>query len=308
MRRMRWTRARRVVSLCALTLAGCAGDPDALSTTASELDISQFVLPDLSDADRAAIVHRYDEIDPTDLVPRGLLEDAIVYYDMNLGVIPKPRYFVVVDFSLHSGKDRYWLVDTTTGGVEPHKVAHGDGTDPDNNGFADTFGNVDGSHKSSLGFYLTGEIYDGTHAHSMRLDGLSAPGSPNAMANTNVRSRLIVVHEADYVDDSRTTQQGRSNGCLALDPSIEVAMVDRIHDGSLIYTAIAPLWEPVGRTTEPLPGGGSGSGSGSGPDTEEPPIDEADGGPGGCSTTGGHASLGLSALGLAALLRRRKRG
>ena len=57
------------------------------------------------------IVGRYDRLDPTDKVPRGLLEDAIVFYDMNLALIPKTKYFVVTDMSLYSGKDRYWLVE-----------------------------------------------------------------------------------------------------------------------------------------------------------------------------------------------------
>jgi uncharacterized protein (TIGR03382 family) len=81
----------------------------------------------------------------------------------------------------------------------------------------------------------------------MRLDGLSPDGSRNEMANTNVRKRLIVVHEASYVDDSSTAKSGRSNGCLALDPAIEAGVVDRIHDGTLIYAARKPLETPVGR-------------------------------------------------------------
>src|SRR5207302_4698601 len=110
---------------------------------------------------RAQIVHKYDSLDTANVVPRGLLEDAIVYYDVNLALIPKPAQLVVVDLSRYSGKDRFWLVDTGTGAVEAHKVAHGDGSDPDNDGFATHFSNIDGSHMSSLGFYLTGEIYHG---------------------------------------------------------------------------------------------------------------------------------------------------
>ncbi|MEO8552151.1 MAG: murein L,D-transpeptidase catalytic domain-containing protein, partial [Kofleriaceae bacterium] len=233
---------KRVVVLA--VLASCGVDDGVGST---EQALGSFVLPSLTAADRAAIVHRYDTLDPTDLVPRGLLEDAIVYFDVNQASIPKQHYVAIADFSRYSGKDRYWLVDLETGAVEAHKVAHGDGTDPDNNGYADTFGNTDGSHMTSLGFYLTGEIYDGTHVHSMRLDGLSPDHDPNGMANTNARPRLIVMHEASYVDDANPSQQGRSNGCLALDPSIEVAMVDRIHDGSLIYAATSSLSPPVGR-------------------------------------------------------------
>jgi hypothetical protein len=280
-------------------LAGCAAD-DELGEIASEIDVNAFVLPPASATARAEIVHKYDALDPNNVVPRGLLEDAIVYFELNNALIPKDAYFVVIDFSKYSGKNRFWLVDVNTGKVEAHKVAHGDGTDPNNDGYADSFGNVDGSHKSSLGFYLTGEIYDGTHVHSMRLDGLSKDGSPNGMANTNVRSRLIVVHEASYVDDGNTGQQGRSNGCPALDPSIEVAMVDRIHGGTLMYAATKPLNAPVGRSMEEPPTG----------DPEPPVEDPAEMPPesddtGGCSTSGGSAGLLLAFAGLG--IRRRRR-
>ena len=284
-----------IALLVGMSLVGCT-DTDELEygSETSALDIDAFVVPALPAAERAEIVGRYDRLDPTDKVPRGLLEDAIVYYDMNLALIPKTKYFVVTDMSLYSGKDRYWLVDVTSGAVEAHKVAHGDGSDSDNNGYATTFGNVDGSHKTSLGFYLTGEIYDGTHVHSMRLDGLSKDGSVNGMANTNARSRLIVMHEASYVDDGNTSQQGRSNGCLALDPSIEVQMVDRIHDGTLIYVATAPLNPPVGRggvDPDPIAGGNN--------DLDETTAT------GGCSTGGNGAGL-LITLALVGLRRRRR--
>ncbi len=287
----RWS----IALLAGVSLVGCTDELEYGSET-SDLDVDAFVVPALPAAERAAIVGRYDRLDPTDEVPRGLLEDAIIFYDMNLALIPKPKYFVVTDMSLYSGKDRYWLVDVTSGAVEAHKVAHGDGSDSDNNGYATTFGNVDGSHKTSLGFYLTGEIYDGTHVHSMRLDGLSKDGSVNGMANTNARSRLIVMHEASYVDDTNTSQQGRSNGCLALDPSIEVPMVDRIHDGTLIYVATAPLDPPVGRggaMMEPDPIAG-----------ENTDIDE-NRATGGCSTGGNGAGL-LITLALVGLRRRRR--
>ncbi len=288
--------------------AGCTDGLD-LSAMTSELDINAFVMPDLPASERAEIVHRYDHLDPADEVPRGLLEDTMIYFDMNNALIPKQRYFVVTDMSLYSGKDRYWLVDLMTGAVEAHKVAHGDGSDPDNNGYATLFGNVEGSHKTSLGFYLSGEIYDGTHAHSMRLDGLNKTGSPNALENNNARSRLIVMHEASYVDDGNTSQQGRSNGCLALDPSIEVAMVDRIHDGTLIYVATSALNPPVGRA-DPGAGSGSGSGSGSdGPADEMPPDDDTGMGAadGGCSAGGSGTGAGfLLALGIVGLRRRRR--
>lgn len=277
-------------------------DPDALGEYVSEINLNNYVLPSLSPDERAAIVSRYDAIDPTDLVPRGLLEDALVYFDVNQAYIPKQRYLAVADFSLYSGKNRFWLVDLQTGAVEPHKVAHGNGSDPDHDGYANTFGNTEGSNMTSLGFYLTGEVYDGTHPHSMRLDGLSRDGSPNGMANTNARERLIVMHEASYVDDASSSKQGRSNGCPALDPDVNRGVVDKLRDGSLLYQATAPLAAPVGRTPPMDP---------EDPPADDPaPVDPADEVPpedaAGCAAGRGGQSAGL-ALGLALWLRRRRR-
>ncbi len=303
------------LAACALLVAACAADPELASET-SEIDVSQYALPSLSTAERAQIVHGYEHVDPTNIVPRGLLEDALVFYDVHQARIPNSEYLTVVDLSLFSGKDRFWLVDLTSGAVEAHKVAHGDGTDPDHDGYANTFSNLEGSHMSSLGFSLTAEIYDGTHAHSMRLDGLSPDGSPNAMANTNMRERLVVVHEASYVDDDNTSKQGRSNGCAALDPSIEVSVVDKIHGGSLFYIATSALAAPVGRVVcgdamcdgdetaascpaDCSPGDDPNTEPGT-TDPEEPSTEPS----GGCSTNpGAGLLLALAALGL----RRRRR-
>src|SRR5205085_7002114 len=154
-----------------ITIAGCAADdPDLAATGEPVVDPTAFVLPMLSDAQRAQIVAQYAYLDPTGKVPRGLLEDAIEYFDVNQKLIPQTDYFVVIDLSQYSGHDRFWLVDLSSGAVESHKVAHGKNSDPDNDGYATLFSNTPSSEKSSLGFYLTGEIYDGSHPHSMRID------------------------------------------------------------------------------------------------------------------------------------------
>jgi hypothetical protein len=121
------------------------------------------------------------------------------------------------------------------------------------------------------------------------------------MANTNARPRLIVMHEASYVDDTSTAKQGRSNGCPALDPDVNRSVVDRLRDGSLLYHATRPLAPPVGRTPpmdpedppadDPTP---------EDPIDELPPEDTA-----GCSA-GGRGQGGALALALALCLRRRR--
>jgi MYXO-CTERM domain-containing protein len=291
--------------------AGCT-DEDVLATEVQaldDIDLDDFVLPRLPAGERAAIVRDYDWVDPTDLVPRGLLEDALLYYSVNAAHIPNAGHLLVVDLSLYSGLDRFWLVDLASGVVEPHKVAHGDGSDPDNDGYATTFGNVPESHKSSLGFALGGEIYDGGHPHSMLMYGLTPDGSPNGMANTNIRERDIVMHAAEYVDDDRETQQGRSNGCLALDPDINAGVVDRIAEGGLIYTAISSLDAPVGRAA-------CGDLACDGDETVDTcaadcgdPFDATgrDDAGGGCSTGGSGGGAGLLFVGVALALTRRRR-
>lgn len=312
-------REAALVAACGAVLSGCAAEPE-LSSVESQLDISVFQLPPTPANERAAIVHDYELLDPTNVIPRGLLEDAIAYFDVNQAHIPNTDYLTIVDLSLFSGKDRFWVVDLATGAVEGHKTAHGSGSDPDHDGFANTFSNVEGSLKSSLGFALTAEIYNGTHQHSMRLDGLSPEGSPNNMANTRMRERLIVVHEASYVNDASTAKQGRSSGCPALDPDIEVAVVDKIHGGSLFYIATKPLNAPVGRVTCgdglcdgdethascPADCDGGADDPSIPSDGDEPPItDEPPPGEGGCSTGSGAGLLfGCFALGL--FLRRRR--
>jgi hypothetical protein len=245
-----------------LTLTACSGGtPDDVGETSEGYTIANpatFTLPPADVATRTAILARYPQIDPHGYVPRGLLEDAIEFYDVNQAHIPNRSYVAVVDFSKFSGDYRFFLVDMSTGLVERHKVAHGVGSDPSATGYAHSFSNTPGSLKSSLGFYMAGEIYSGSHPHSMRLDGLSPSGSPNGMANTNVRARAVVMHEASYVSDSRTSAQGRSDGCLALDSSVNVSVTNRLTSGAIIYAETSPLHPPIGRTSD---GGAADSGA-----------------------------------------------
>jgi uncharacterized protein (TIGR03382 family) len=304
---------RGSAAFISVVLGACAGESSDvdLSSTTSAIDVASYVLPSMSELERTQIVRRYDHLDPTNVIPRALLEDTILYFDVNKARIPKQSYFIVIDLSKFSGLDRFWLVDLGSGAVESHKTAHGDGSDPDSDGYATMFSNENGSHKSSLGFYLTGEIYDGTHVHSMKLDGLSPDGSPNGMANTNVRERAIVVHEASYVNDATTTKQGRSNGCPALDPDIEVSVVDRVHDGSLMYIATMPLNTAVGRATcgDATCDGGETEDSCATdcalPEPEPQPEPETVEEPAGCAAGGSGAGM-LFAFAFVGIRRRRK--
>ncbi|MFA5161009.1 MAG: murein L,D-transpeptidase catalytic domain family protein [Elusimicrobiales bacterium] len=142
-------------------------------------------------------------------------------------------YVTVVDFTKHSSKARFFIIDMKSGAVKALHVAHGSGSDPGNTGYATKFSNQDGSHMSSLGFYLTGETYTGNHGRSMRLDGLSP-------TNSNVRARAVVVHGSSYVQEA-SVQPGRSWGCLALSDKVVQGVIDKLkkddkkNGGSIIY-------------------------------------------------------------------------
>lgn len=169
----------------------------------------------------------YSHLDPTHLIPRLPLQMALDYFDAHPDQFPNKRYVSIVDYSQHCSKLRFYTVDMTTGAVERHAVAHGKNSDPENDGYATSFSNINGSEQSSLGFIQTGEIYSGTHPHEMRLNGLST-------SNSNIRARSVVCHPCDYVIDG-AAHNGRSWGCLAVMNSIEVGLTEKLKNGSLIF-------------------------------------------------------------------------
>jgi hypothetical protein len=169
----------------------------------------------------------YDHLDPQHLVPTTALEQAVTYYDQIKGQIKNPDVLTIIDYSQHSSRNRFFLINMKTGAVETLKVAHGQGSDSNHDGWAERYSNKPNSKATSLGFYLTDTTYTGSHGTSLRMDGLST-------TNSNARARAIVVHGADYVSDARN-KLGRSWGCPALDLRHARRVIDRIKHGSLIY-------------------------------------------------------------------------
>ena len=141
----------------------------------------------------------------------------------------KPDRLIIIDFSLPSTQERFFVVNPQNGTILYKKfVAHGQ-----NSGklFAQQFSNKKGSHMSSLGFYKTAETYTGKHGYSLRLDGLQKG------LNHAARSRAVVIHQADYV--SRTFMQqngylGRSWGCPALPREDYNQIIAEIENGTLM--------------------------------------------------------------------------
>ena len=172
-----------------------------------------------------------DNMDPQHIIPADLRAAALEYYYSNQDKIGNLRYIGVLDFAKHSSLARFYIADTIKGTVKVIHAAHGSGSDPDNDGYATLFSNIFDSKTSSLGPYITGEIYYGKHGRSMRLHGLSA-------ANSNAYERAIVIHAADYVSDDNV-QPGRSWGCPAVSPANIGSVIATLQNGALIYAGLS---------------------------------------------------------------------
>jgi hypothetical protein len=136
----------------------------------------------------------------------------------------------VVDFDLPSTEKRLWVLDLATDKILFHTlVAHGHNSGE--NG-ASQFSNTNESNMSSLGFYVTGQEYEGKHGHSLRLQGLDEG------FNTNAFARSIVMHGADYVSEQfikQTGRLGRSLGCPALPLDQYAQIIDHVKGGSCLF-------------------------------------------------------------------------
>lgn len=162
-------------------------------------------------------------------VSEKIFTRAQAYYNQHWVEFPNRRYVVLIDLGQHSSKKRFLLIDLKTGKYERHNTAHGAGSDPNADGWVDSFSNVSGSNKSSVGFYKTLYTYNGKNGRSLRIDGLES-------TNSNALARAIVVHGANYVSD-KNSSAGRSNGCPALDHAVVQTVIDKIRDGAMLLIA-----------------------------------------------------------------------
>ena len=142
----------------------------------------------------------------------------------------KNNILTIVDFSFSSTKERMWVIDMENKKVVLQTlVSHGmnSGTE-----YAKSFSNQNESFKSSLGFFITGETYNGKHGISLKLDGQEYG------LNDNARERAVVVHGADYVSKKLANRQGyigRSQGCPAVAPAVAKKLINTIKNKSVLF-------------------------------------------------------------------------
>ena len=136
----------------------------------------------------------------------------------------------IVDYTKSSCSKRLWIIDLKQMKLVLQTwVAHGEGSGLD---MANSFSNKFSSYKSSLGFYVTGQIYKGKHGRSLRLLGMDEGFNDNAL------SREIVLHAAPYVGRGAIKEMGRlgrSQGCPAVSPKVVKKIIELVKGQSVIY-------------------------------------------------------------------------
>jgi L,D-transpeptidase-like protein len=138
----------------------------------------------------------------------------------------------IADLSQPSTNKRLYVIDLDNQLLLFNSlVAHGRRSGKD---MATVFSNKMSSNKTSLGFYLTGNTYNGSNGYSLKLQGLEYGINNNAMR------RAIVVHGADYVSDGfaeghNQSYIGRSQGCPAVPTDIAEPLIDGIKDGTCLF-------------------------------------------------------------------------
>lgn len=147
------------------------------------------------------------------------------------GVSIKNNVLTIIDYSKPATEKRLWIVDMEKKKVTLEQlVAHGSGSGDYHK--AKSFSNVNGSHQSSLGVFVTGETYNGKNGLSLRLQGLEKG------INDKAERRAIVIHGASYASDNflkRTGRLGRSWGCPAIDPRYTKETINQIKGGSVVF-------------------------------------------------------------------------
>ncbi len=146
------------------------------------------------------------------------------------GKLANGSLITIVDFSQSSNHKRLYILD-----MENYKilfntlVAHGKNTGKE---WATHFSNKLSSYKSSPGFYVTGETYNGSNGYSLKLEGMESGINDKAL------QRAIVMHGADYVDESYISSLGfigRSHGCPAIPAKQAKSIINTIKGGSCLY-------------------------------------------------------------------------
>lgn len=169
----------------------------------------------------------YDEINIQSAVNYEAFKEAYAGFKKIKGI--KKNIITLIDFTKPSTEDRLFVIDLQSKKVlYSSLVSHGKQSGEK---YATSFSNQNNSHKSSLGFYITENTYQGKNGYSLILNGLEKG------INDHAKARSIVVHGAAYSNPSvvKSGRLGRSFGCPALPEALSEPIINTIKDGTLLF-------------------------------------------------------------------------
>lgn len=223
----------RLLGLCVVSVAFMSWTINKIEAinepeTKNDIKISKVTH---SEADAMELVY-----DSLELDEQGLSHKAFTYAMNGFkklddeGVLQNDSVLTIIDFDQPSYKKRMYVIDVKNYRMLFNTwVAHGRNTGKE---MAEFFSNTNESHKSSLGFYITDQTYNGSKGYSLKLRGLEQNLNNNAMR------RAIVIHGAPYVSQSFIDAQGyigRSHGCPAIPTALTRPIIQTIKDGSCLF-------------------------------------------------------------------------
>jgi hypothetical protein len=197
----------------------------------------------LSNASKAQALPTKQLYQKLDLEQRGLSKKA---FDLAVrgfekllaqGKLMNSAVLSIVDFSLPSSHKRLFVINIKSQELIFYDyVAHGKNSGAT---IAKSFSNKINSLKSSLGFFVTKNTYNGKNGLSLALDGKEKGINDHALA------RAVVIHGAPYVNENFAAQKngiGRSWGCPAVPEKINASLIETIKDGSCFFI-YAPIYK-----------------------------------------------------------------
>lgn len=191
-----------------------------------------------------AFVHHCNSIyESIGLLSYGLERDVFskaykgYQYLKNKGLLRKTNTLTICDYSQSSTNKRLYVIDLLQGRLLYNTyVSHGKNSGEE---YATSFSNINNSNKSSLGFMVTAETYNGKAGYSMRFNGMESG------VNDHVRTRNIVLHGSRYVNERVMDMRGvigKSFGCPAVPLGEHKKIIDAIKGGSCFYINHPDEW------------------------------------------------------------------
>jgi len=201
--------------------------PNSNINLKSGSDISEFQ----NSSVKLNIHELYNELQIKD-IPLNVFELAYTGYCKlkAQNALTHPDILTIIDYSKSSTVKRLFVVDLSSKKLIFNElVAHGMNTGAD---YARYFSNKCHSNQSSLGFFVTGEPYEGKNGYSLKLLGLEKEFNSKAM------ERGVVMHGANYVSENYIRQNGRlgrSFGCTAVSREVNFDLIQAIKGGSCLF-------------------------------------------------------------------------